>query len=514
MSKAMSAGRRPFPACLLALCLLIANPAAALATDTETADRIIAEGNSQGAPACNSCHGANGEGMAAAGFPRLAGLGKAYLLEQLDAFSAGTRRNEVMHPIAKALSAAERRALAEHYSELPQPVQVSWPLPEPRPGDGAAWLAARGRWSDNLPACAQCHGPTGMGVGEHFPPLAGQPAAYIAAQLRGWKAGLRPPGPLALMVQVAVKLTEPEIAALADYYAALPKGGAAPPAPGVAMLAATLPEATDQVQNGRFQPPAETRLPAGEFGETVRQGERIFLDTRTHAGEYVGNALSCANCHLDAGRHADSAPLWGAFGAYPAYRSKNRHVNTFAERIQGCFTYSMNGKPPPLGDPVLVALETYAFWLAKGVPVGSQPAGSGYPELPQPPKPPDYARGERLFVANCALCHGADGRGQRSDGHVAFPPLWGPESFNWGAGMHRIGTAASFIRANMPLGMGGTLGVQDAWDLAMFMNSHDRPQDPRFEESVEATRRKHHDTWQSMYGRTVNGTVLEGLQAQ
>jgi thiosulfate dehydrogenase len=77
--------------------------------------------------------------------------------------------------------------------------------------------------------------------------------------------------------------------------------------------------------------------------------------------------------------------MWAAYTAYPAYRSKNGHVNSFQERLQGCFRYSMNGKVPNLGDPVLVALESYAYFLAKGLPTGKTAPGRGFPALPKPP---------------------------------------------------------------------------------------------------------------------------------
>jgi thiosulfate dehydrogenase len=257
-----------------------------------------------------------------------------------------------------------------------------------------------------------------------------------------------------------------------------------------------------------FDPPAENTLPEGDFGKQVKLGEQIFLHTGQYAGRYVGNTLTCANCHLDAGRKADAGPLWGAYISYPAYRSKNGHVNTFAERLQGCFNYSMNGKPPPLGDPVLVALESYAYWLSTGAPVGGKLAGRGYPKLPAPAQKADYTRGGAVYAQHCAVCHGADGQGQRSNGQTVFPPLWGAQSFNWGAGMHEIQNAAGFIKANMPLGLGGTLTDQEAWDVAIFMDSHERPQDPRYTGSVAQTRAKYHDTPNSMYGMTVNGHVL------
>lgn len=279
--------------------------------------------------------------------------------------------------------------------------------------------------------------------------------------------------------------------------------GDAPAAvPASAVQAATAPAAT------AFTPPAESAMPTNDFGKSVKLGEQIFTHTTQFAGKYVGNTLNCASCHLDAGRKPNSSPLWGAYPLYPAYRSKNGHVNSFAERMQGCFRYSMNGKAPPLGDPVLVALETYAYWLAKGAPIGERLAGQGYPKLPAPAQKADYARGSAVYAQHCALCHGAEGQGQSSGGEAVFPPLWGARSFNWGAGMGDIQNAAGFIKANMPLGLGGTLTDQQAWDVATFMDSHERPQDPRFVGSVEATRAKFHDSPLSMYGQKVNGRVL------
>jgi thiosulfate dehydrogenase len=257
-----------------------------------------------------------------------------------------------------------------------------------------------------------------------------------------------------------------------------------------------------------FQPPPDSAIPAGPFGDVVRRGEQIFRDPATYALKYVGNQLSCSNCHFDAGRRPWVAPMWAAYVAFPEYRAKNRHVNTFAERLQGCFRFSMNGKAPPLGDQVLVALEAYSYFLAKGLPTGENTPGRGYPKLPKPDLPVDYARGAQAFARHCSMCHGPQGLGMSAGGKVLFPPLWGPHSFNWGAGMAEINTAAAFIRANMPYGAGGTLSVQQAWDVATYVDSQIRPQDPRFIQSVVETRKRFHDTPFSMYGLAVNGTVL------
>ncbi|KDD11571.1 c-type cytochrome [Bordetella bronchiseptica] len=276
------------------------------------------------------------------------------------------------------------------------------------------------------------------------------------------------------------------------------------------LLAAALPAAPALAADAppAFTPPAADAIPDNEFGKVVREGEQIFLHTPQRAAKFVGNDLTCASCHLDAGRRADSAPMWAAYVLYPAYRAKNGHVNTLAERLQGCFRYSMNGESPPADDPTLVALQSYMYWLASKAPTGVKLAGQGYRKLPAPPQKPDYLRGKTAYAQYCAVCHGAEGQGQKNGQHWVFPALWGEHSFNWGAGMHQIGNAAGFIKANMPLGQAGLLSDQEAWDVAYFMNAHERPQDPRYQGSVAQTRAKYHDSDDSLYGMEVNGHLL------
>lgn len=229
----------------------------------------------------------------------------------------------------------------------------------------------------------------------------------------------------------------------------------------------------------RFAPPAPDAIPEGELGDAIRLGRKIFKDTQTYAREYVGNGLNCVNCHLDAGRKTDSAPLWAAYGMFPAYRDKNKKVNSYEDRLAGCFRFSMNGKPPAPDSKVMLALVSYSAWLAKGAPIGLELEGRGYPKLDKPPQKPDASRGKQVFADHCAICHGADGHGTRAGDIYAFPPLWGPDSFNGGAGMSKPHNATAFIKANMPLGKGGSLSLQDAWDVAQFMDSQERPPDPR-----------------------------------
>jgi thiosulfate dehydrogenase len=259
-----------------------------------------------------------------------------------------------------------------------------------------------------------------------------------------------------------------------------------------------------------FQPPAEETLSRDAFGALVKKGEDIFVNTGAAAPGFVGNDLACVNCHIDRGRLADSAPLWAAYPVYPAFRKKNNKVNTFAERLRGCFQYSMNGKPPPIDSEIIAALTTYAFWLATGAPVGKSLPGRGFNQPPPPRGGYNIPHGEKIYGEQCAICHGPTGDGQKVGATVVFPPLWGRNSFNWGAGMHRIDTAAGFIQHNMPLGRGDTLSNQDAWDVAAFVDSHERPQDPRLVDGdIEKTRVKYHEgDGVNLYGQKVNGVLL------
>ena len=201
----------------LAGCALIANGVLA-----HTPGALIAQqGNGHGVAPCMACHAADGGGQAAAGFPRLAGLPQTYLRKQLEDFASGSRGNATMRPIATSLSNAERDAVAAYYSKLPMvPNATPAAAPSAEVAQLAQTLAIRGRWSNGLPACEQCHGPNGIGVGDHFPPLAGQSAIYLSNELHAWQQRSRHNDPLQLMQTVTSKLSDADIAAISACYAA------------------------------------------------------------------------------------------------------------------------------------------------------------------------------------------------------------------------------------------------------------------------------------------------------
>ena len=200
--------------------LLAAAISPAMADDGE---KIYKQGGSQpGALACVTCHMPDGRGMDAGGFPKIAGDSAVYLTKQIHDFKNGSRENAIMLPIATALTDAEVKAVTHYMSSL-----AKFDVPEitraKTPEGLGEKLAIRGDWSRSIPECVACHGPGGVGVGDVFPPLAGQGSNYLASQLRAWQQGTRKNDHNDLMGHIARSLTEEEIIAVADYFAGLGK---------------------------------------------------------------------------------------------------------------------------------------------------------------------------------------------------------------------------------------------------------------------------------------------------
>ena len=530
---------------ILFAAMLVAHQAAA----DDAGERLANKGATQpGVVACASCHGADGGGNEQSGFPRLAGLYAAYIENQLQAYKQGQTKNPVMAGMAAPLTEQDIKHVAAYYAGL-RPVSHAQAPAGVSPVAGEQLATYGDMQNRGLPACFQCHGPGGRGVGESVPPLVGQPASYIVAQLNAWKSGTRSGEPLGLMKAVAVKLSDAEAQSVAAYLAAQPlaeqsvhankpaaelvsaSSAAAPASSGKSASAGPpahhgeVAEGWEPGAKGYFQPPPRGAYPEGKMGEVVRRGEAMFNASNTDplSASYVGNKQVCSGCHLDAGRLANSAPVWASWVAYPAYRTKNDKVNTFIERIQGCFTYSMNaqasaaGHAPAADSDVIVGLVSYAYWLASGAPTGDQHMpGRGFVKLDEPAQGFDPTRGAAVYKDKCALCHGDQGEGQSAQGQLVFPPLWGPDSYNWGAGMHRIDTAASFIKLNMPFGLAdpvkkkALLSDHEAWDVAAWMNSQERPQDPRFSGDLAETTKQFHGSKYDYYGKrkTPDGRLL------
>lgn len=217
--QAKRGNRMKFARCSSAgiLLILLMSAQAGLSHADAQAGAAIAKNGTGSAAACMQCHGANGEGQAAAGFPRLAGQNRDYLAKQLADFKAKLRTNPLMQPIASALSTAQMNDAADYYASLPAWKPGPGTAPSAAQTTRGAQLAHQGNWDKGMPACFACHGENGAGIAPHFPGIAGQNAAYIASQLKDWQTGTRLNDPQGLMKATADKLSAADISAVSAY---------------------------------------------------------------------------------------------------------------------------------------------------------------------------------------------------------------------------------------------------------------------------------------------------------
>ncbi len=218
-----------------------------------------------------------------------------------------------------------------------------------------------------------------------------------------------------------------------------------------------------------FRIPQESEIKDSVMLTAVRRGRALVHSTNDSLPKYVGASLTCANCHVADGTQRDAMPLVGSYARFPQFRTRSASVELIEDRINDCFERSMNGKALPRDGRDMHDMVAYLAFLSRGVPVGGDIEGQGLPPV-EPILNGDTARGQAVFAANCIACHGVDGQGT-----LAGPPVWGPKSFNIGAGMSRVNTAARFIHKMMPRDRPGSLTPQQAYDVATYLTSRPRP---------------------------------------
>ena len=255
-----------------------------------------------------------------------------------------------------------------------------------------------------------------------------------------------------------------------------------------------------------WQPPDIDKLPNDKYGQLARQGKLLMEQTYKYLGpeakdpakRYAGNNLACVSCHIDAGRRKFGNPWVGTFANFPQYRAREDAVSTTEERINGCMERSMNGRALPVNGDEMKAMVTYLHFLSTGIPVGGKVEGSGVLRLKMLDRAADPVAGKTVFATYCVACHGADGQGMRKgkagDGEgYQFPPVWGPDSYNNGAGMARGMQAAGFVKGNMPSGIthaNTVLTDEQAYDVAAYINSQPRPEKRNLDADFPARRNK------------------------
>jgi thiosulfate dehydrogenase len=257
----------------------------------------------------------------------------------------------------------------------------------------------------------------------------------------------------------------------------------------------------------RWTPPDISTVGDDLFGKLVKYGHRLFTNAANEIGPVVsdvskrlaGNNLACGNCHLQAGTQPYAMPMIGVWGQFPQYRAREGGVVTLEERINGCMLRSMHGRALSLDSREMKAFSAYMRWLSEGVPDGAKLLGAGTLQIKEPTRASDPGRGAEIYAQVCAACHGADGLGRRAQNGLGyqFPPLWGPDSYNNGAGMSRLLTLAAYARHNMPLGTAYDAPVltdEQAYDVAGYIVSRERPKKSNLEDDFPIRLQKPIDT--------------------
>ena len=221
----------------------------------------------------------------------------------------------------------------------------------------------------------------------------------------------------------------------------------------------------------------------------IRLGHQVITKTPELIGpmasdlkkQYAGNNLTCQSCHLEAGTKPGAGSFVGVFDRFPQYRGREDKMGTLEDRIDGCMERSMNGKVLPHNSLEMQGMVAYMKWLGEDLPEDKEPIYKGFVKVNLPEVKADLVAGKEAFQKHCVVCHGENGQGMRASEKslYQFPPLWGPDSYNHGAGMHRVITAAEFIKGNMSFQVATydkpVLTDEEAYNVAAYINSFERP---------------------------------------
>lgn len=231
--------------------------------------------------------------------------------------------------------------------------------------------------------------------------------------------------------------------------------------------------------------PGEDTFPSGKDGEMIRYGKELIAHTSTYLGPKgkvanISNGMNCQNCHLDAGTKPFGNNYSAVYSTYPKFRARSGTKESIEKRINDCFERSLNGKPLQSKSKEMQAMLAYMKWLGTGVKKGDTPEGSGLQKLAFLDRAADPEKGSAIYKEKCISCHGKNGEGVPNPDNTGYtyPPLWGENSYNDGAGLYRIASFAGYVKNNMPLGASHEnpqLSEEQAWDIAAYVNSQPRP---------------------------------------
>ncbi len=222
-----------------------------------------------------------------------------------------------------------------------------------------------------------------------------------------------------------------------------------------------------------------------EDGKLIWYGHELIANTSKYLGPkgsvlQITNGMNCQNCHLDAGTKPWGNNYGAVYTTYPKFRDRSGGTETIYKRVNDCMERSLNGTALDTNSKEMQAIYAYIKWLGEDLKKGDKPKGSGIVELPYLNRAADPQLGKTVYVQKCQTCHGVNGEGLLNmEGNAyAYPPLWGKNSYNSGAGLFRLSRFAGYVKNNMPQGAdyhAPQLSDEEAWDVAAYVNSQPRP---------------------------------------
>ena len=219
--------------------------------------------------------------------------------------------------------------------------------------------------------------------------------------------------------------------------------------------------------------------------DLIQYGRKLISNTAYYLGPKgkvasISNGMNCQNCHLDAGTKPFGNNYSAVASTYPKFRERSGSVENIAKRVNDCFERSLNGKTLDTSQKEMQAIIAYIKWLGKDVAKKEKPKGSGITDLAYMNRAANSENGKIIYIQKCKNCHTETGEGKlNADGlSYQYPPLWGDNSYNNGAGLYRLSRFAGYVKSNMPQGTtwdNPQLTDEEAWDVAAFVNSQPRP---------------------------------------
>ncbi|MFZ9503723.1 MAG: c-type cytochrome [Cyclobacteriaceae bacterium] len=235
-----------------------------------------------------------------------------------------------------------------------------------------------------------------------------------------------------------------------------------------------------------WSPPDSNFIPKDEAGRRIRYGQKLVAHTAAYLGPagsvmQITNGMNCQNCHLESGTKLFGNNYAGVASTYPKFRPRSGTIETIEKRVNDCIQRSLNGRPLSEESEEMKSFVAYIQWVGSQVPKDSIPKGTGIKQPALLDRPADPEKGKLVYEQNCARCHGTNGEGMKVAGSAEwlYPPLYGPQSYNTGAGLYRLSRFAGYVKYNMPNDLATPekpfLTDEQCWDVAAFVNSMSRP---------------------------------------